>query len=400
MKPRLEAWLSGLSAKLAASFFAVALLVLIPSLGWFYTSAQKLTEERIDELLNSLLVHDSALLASSIENRDFWQLYRLARAMASPVHVLNVAVVDKQGRLLAHSDSTFYNQQRFDPSQTQAYEAVPLEGLTGLVGYVLVERDKQGLKSYFSPIKQRMLIIALVLVSLAALLGLLLAYVWQRHLEKEQSLAFLGELATELAHEIRNDLAPVKLLCELGEFTPDDRRIMQQGLNQADKLLETFMTFAKSGLRQDEPLELEACLTNIEAGLSGLINKKQADFALEWDTKLGEVEVAAAAFSLVVMNLARNALQAIEQGGWVRVRVCRGIKGLRIEIKDDGPGISPALAEKIFEPFISQKKGGTGLGLMLVRRHVQEIGGQLSLANLDAGGCIFTVEWPLAKVES
>src|SRR5690554_2359512 len=104
---------TGVGARLAASFFAVALLVLIPSLIWFYYYAQDLTERRIQDLLRSVLVHDYSLLNHSIETRDHWQLYRLVRSMARPAHVISVAVVDAKGNLLAHSDPAYYGRKNY-----------------------------------------------------------------------------------------------------------------------------------------------------------------------------------------------------------------------------------------------------------------------------------------------
>lgn len=424
IKPQTEQGLGSLKIRLAASFFAIALLILIPSLVWFYSAAEKLTEQRIENLLGSVLVHDSSLLAHSIENRDFWQLYRLARAMASPAHIDKVAVIDQEGKLLAHSDSDYYYKKAFDLTQQQQYISVPLEGLTGTVGYVLIARDKQGLASYFLPLKQGMLAISLVLLVLAGLLGILLTYVWHRHLEKEQSLAFLGELATELAHEIRNDLAPVKLLCELGEFTAADTQVMHTSLTHADELLETFMAFAKSGQRQDKAGHLIDCLNQIEQLAVPLITEKQINFSIQLIPEVATTQVAQKTFNLVVLNLVRNALQAVNTGGQVKLQLASSIKQLEnpqqlihlsdlaqaknstiplanqqhiiIQLTDNGSGISPELQKKIFEPFITYKKGGTGLGLVLVRRYLQEINGQLSLTSSEKGSC-FTLHWPLVK---
>ena len=117
---------------------------------------------------------------------------------------------------------------------------------------------------------------------------------------------------------------------------------------------------------------------------------------LETDIPEGIPRVVADARALnqVFLNLLKNAVEALEgSGGTVRVRMRRGEGRVTIEVEDDGPGIDPALRDRLFEPFVTSKPAGrgTGLGLPISRRIVQEFGGSLDLCSAAERGSCFRV---------
>lgn len=555
MKPK-DWWQSqrnlftGVGARLAASFFGVALLVLIPSLIWFYYYAQDLTEQRIQDLLRSVLVHDYSLLNHSIETRDHWQLYRLVRSMARPAHVISVAVVDNQGNLMAHSDANYYGSKKFTLITGKDYDRVSLEGMHGPLGEIIVHRDDAALKAYFAPVKRAILYISGVFALLAAVIGILIAVFWRnrltrilnhmqdypgsllanqsaspslkggdeldqleqqlivsfeqlhisqwildsvqesvflvdlkgevyhanaaaknlcacgecykgllklldsdtsnaflqgdkgtvntrlkvcdntfpallsfRHyvgseeqrrmvisltdlteyqrlegrLEKLRALSLLGEMSTELTHEIRNDLAPVKLLCEMSGLEVEDKKVMLSSLNRVDDMIDSFMSFVRGGQQPATYLNLKASLEASCKVLSSLA--EQLDVKVHLQAEEQEVCVPQGSFNLTVINLVRNAIQAVAKGGevWLSAKMQGSI--LKLTVTDNGPGISPEQAEQLFEPFVSHRQGGTGMGLALVLRHIDEAGGNVNHQPREGGGTVFTVRWPLTKVE-
>jgi signal transduction histidine kinase len=96
----------------------------------------------------------------------------------------------------------------------------------------------------------------------------------------------------------------------------------------------------------------------------------------------------------VFLNLLKNALEALEgSGGTVRVRLRREGDLVAVDVEDDGPGIDPALRERLFEPFVTSKPAGrgTGLGLPISRRIVQSCGGSLDVRSEPGQGTCFTV---------
>jgi signal transduction histidine kinase len=97
----------------------------------------------------------------------------------------------------------------------------------------------------------------------------------------------------------------------------------------------------------------------------------------------------------VVLNLVGNALQATSDGGRVRVGVIRDGEHAVLEVQDDGPGIPPEVVERIWEPFFTTKGAkGTGLGLGITRRIVEEHGGRISVRTRPNEGAMFRVELP------
>jgi C4-dicarboxylate-specific signal transduction histidine kinase len=103
----------------------------------------------------------------------------------------------------------------------------------------------------------------------------------------------------------------------------------------------------------------------------------------------------------VVLNLTRNAIEAIEEAGIassvVKVRVAGTEDEIAVSVADCGPGIAPDDAEHIFDPFYSTKGGGLGVGLSISRDIVEAHGGRLSLAPNEGGGCVFKFTLPVAK---
>jgi signal transduction histidine kinase len=100
-----------------------------------------------------------------------------------------------------------------------------------------------------------------------------------------------------------------------------------------------------------------------------------------------------------LVNLLLNALDAMPRGGALRVELEAGERECRLRVRDTGPGIAPEIAGRLFTPFASTKPTGTGLGLSLSRRIVEEHGGTISAANLPEGGACFTITLP-RSVES
>ena len=96
-------------------------------------------------------------------------------------------------------------------------------------------------------------------------------------------------------------------------------------------------------------------------------------------------------FHTVLVNLLQNAADAMPQGGQLEISIERSGAVTTVSISDTGPGIAPELAEKLFTPFTSNKPGGTGLGLSLSNRIIEEHGGTLTAANRPRGGACFTI---------
>ena len=219
-------------------------------------------------------------------------------------------------------------------------------------------------------------------------------------LRLKDSLARLGELTAGIAHEFRNGLATIhgySRLLDL-ERLPADFRPYVPGIRQETEelgqVVTNFLNFAK-------PAEL--VLAPVDVGI--LAEKAAEEIRPEATARGGEV-VVKGHFGVVegdevllrqaFSNLCRNALEAC--AGSPRIVVEGGNEGpatLRVSVTDNGPGVDPALAERIFRPFFTTKAQGTGLGLALVQKIIVTHNGRVSAANAEGGGACLTVTLPL-----
>ena len=219
-------------------------------------------------------------------------------------------------------------------------------------------------------------------------------------LRLKDSLARLGELTAGIAHEFRNGLATIhgySRLLDL-ERLPTDFKPYVQGIRQETEelgqVVTNFLNFAK-------PAEL--VLAPVDVGI--LAEKAAEEIRPEATARGGEV-VVKGHFGVVegdevllrqaFSNLCRNALEAC--AGSPRIVVEGGNEGpatLRVSVTDNGPGVDPALAERIFRPFFTTKARGTGLGLALVQKIIVTHNGRVSAANAEGGGACLTVTLPL-----
>jgi nitrogen fixation/metabolism regulation signal transduction histidine kinase len=205
-----------------------------------------------------------------------------------------------------------------------------------------------------------------------------------------------GEMARQVAHEIKNPLTPIQLTAEhLGAVAERDdpnlsevvRNAVQNILRQVVTLRETsreFSDYASVREIQRKPLDLKKLLEDVAAGYEGSSERGidfQAEIAATTPQQFaGDARLLRGA----IANLIENALQAAPDG---RVRL--GSYGVDskavISVEDNGPGVPPAMLPKIFDPYFSTKSTGTGLGLAIARKAIEEHGGVITAENLSPG---------------
>jgi two-component system sensor histidine kinase HydH len=227
----------------------------------------------------------------------------------------------------------------------------------------------------------------------------------QREMVRADQLARIGQLAAGLAHEIRNPLMAMKMLVQAAQV-PDstgldarDLQILDDEIRRLEVLLTEFLDFARPG-----PLEVK--LVDVRTIVESTINfvQRQADarqvlLQCSLPAEPLMLKIDAARIRQVLLNLLLNAIQATPSGGGVRVAV--ELKShddqsyCRLAVSDDGPGIGPRQATRIFEPFYSTKETGLGLGLVVSQRICRSHGGDLALERGDYSGAIFVVALPL-----
>ncbi len=246
---------------------------------------------------------------------------------------------------------------------------------------------------------QRALGISAALALLGALaLALLASRQVKSDRQREQALAKAerGELLTRVAataaHEIRNPLAVIRGTVELmqersGASQGDkDRAALRDVLGEVDRLkqlTDDLLELSADRALQLGPVEVDLLLEELLLGMRAA--SPQATFTLSGE---GGAPVQADGHRLrqVFLNLLRNAVQAAPSGT-ISISIQRDAAGVKVTVADDGPGVSPEIAARLFEPFATSRSEGTGLGLAVSRRFVERHGGQLRLVPSARGAC-------------
>jgi signal transduction histidine kinase len=223
-------------------------------------------------------------------------------------------------------------------------------------------------------------------------------------MSRAEHMATLGEMATGLAHEIRNPLAGIAGVIEIiGRDLPttsparavvkDVRQEIARINRIVTDLLQTARPHPPKVRKSDLNTTVEhAVMLGRQQGLS-----KAVEITLHKDTSLPEVEHDSDQIHQVLLNLLLNALQAIDQKGKIAVTVERQQDTAVIEVADNGRGISPELLPNIFRPFFTTKGDGTGLGLSLARRIVEDHQGRIDVTSTVGKGTTFAVVLPLQR---
>jgi signal transduction histidine kinase len=225
-----------------------------------------------------------------------------------------------------------------------------------------------------------------------------------RELARKNRLADLGQMASHVAHEVRNSLVPMKLYLSLLR-----RRIDAEDSNASvlDKVMAGFtaleatvgdlLHFSTQRDPRRERVQVANLLHDVVQSLSpqldaqGILAQVDCDDCL---TAMADADMLKRA----ILNLVLNALDALPAGGELVLTACHTDEGLEIEIADSGPGVPAPLLDRLFEPFFTTKGSGTGLGLAIVERIASVHGGRALVANCPEGGAAFTLIIPQATI--
>lgn len=221
-------------------------------------------------------------------------------------------------------------------------------------------------------------------------------------LKRAERLSAVGQLSAGLAHEIRNPLASISGAAGIlmrAHASPEDRadclEIIQAESQRLSRLLTNFLEFARPRSPRVRTAEVGALLESVVALASHQAPVSQV--RLEWAVEPGVelVECDPEQIKQVLLNLVLNAVQASPLGGLVELRARREAGAVVVEVSDEGRGIPPELRERIFEPFFTTRENGTGLGLAVAAKIVEQHKGRLAAAANGNGGATLRLELPV-----
>jgi len=248
-------------------------------------------------------------------------------------------------------------------------------------------------------------------------IGVLIERLQQRELEslRSQKFAAVGQLAAGLAHELRNPLMPMKMLVQRALSRPDgpslsipQLKVLDEEIRRMEGLVHEFLDFAKPRALERKRIDLTTVIRQAMELVAARASVQHV--SLSEKIPAGPIEIDADQLRMrqVLLNLLLNSLDAQPEGGSIHIEVellnhsPEGMpaRWVTTRVVDTGPGVDEEILEKIFEPFVSTKEFGTGLGLPISQRIMQNHGGQLTVSNTPEGGARFEVLLPLAPEES
>ncbi len=223
----------------------------------------------------------------------------------------------------------------------------------------------------------------------------------QEEIKRKEKWAAIGELATNIAHEIRNPLASLRASMEMlrsSDLSPAQKEaltgIALSEMDRLNRIITDFLIYSRPTRPELQPAKLDLLAANVAAMLTNLSKKVKVTTESN-----GTVRVFADPHRLeqVLLNLGINAIESMPEGGSLAVTCLNEGGEARVIFKDTGNGIAPEVADKIFYPFFTTKASGTGLGLSIAMRIMEDHGGTIKVKSVPGQGSEFIVAMPSNK---
>ena len=366
----------------------------------------------------------STLVADAVEARISREIAQTARLLGSGFPLgdaslervagfidAEVVVVDSSGRVVAAS---------LDEARRDAFAAassagdLPQKAGRALVGKATLGGERLTVGVAPVPMRRGLLYVLYaedviaaeqrrvwVPVSVVALLATLFAALlgrWgERAVQRERRAALLG-LLVSVAHELGNPLAAIRSLAEARAGDEESLRLIATEAERLGLLVEGLRSVNQRMRVEPRRLDPDAEVQAVVDLLALQMNHRRVEVSA--DLAAGaHVDVDPTQLRQIVLNLLKNAADAMTSGGTVRVVSRKTDSCYELEVADDGPGISESVRLRLFEPFSSTKPKGLGVGLYLSRRLAQEHGGDLTYLPGEAGAR-FTLRLPLSAQQS
>jgi signal transduction histidine kinase len=223
----------------------------------------------------------------------------------------------------------------------------------------------------------------------------------------------LSQLISYVAHEIKNPLHSLQLHIKILENEiAQTRDISQEKKERIQKTLSVLLDetkrldglahqFLKLGQLKDRipvSTDINELLESILEVIRPELNERGIELLTAFDKRLPKFLIQREKMVQAFLNLAKNAMEALpKRGGKLAIRTAKTESGCQIEFRDNGEGIAPKHLERIFEPYFSTKKEGSGLGLLFVKDTVENHGGRIRVESRKGRGTVFTLYLPLKK---
>lgn len=225
----------------------------------------------------------------------------------------------------------------------------------------------------------------------------------QNHLEHSRRLADMGRMAASLAHQIRTPLTSALLYVSQLNGMKDNSEMQQRFSHKAldslkglEKLIADMLLFANGGGGEREQVEAHALLAKAVAPLHGKLQQQGIELVHDLEKDSQPVDVNSTMLVSALQNLINNAIAAMPEGGTLKLLLHGDDESVVLGVGDSGSGIEPSLQTRLFEPFVTSREGGTGLGLAVVQAIARTMGGEVRCESRPGEGSLFTIRLPRA----
>ncbi|HKI34062.1 MAG TPA: bifunctional adenosylcobinamide kinase/adenosylcobinamide-phosphate guanylyltransferase, partial [Gemmataceae bacterium] len=219
---------------------------------------------------------------------------------------------------------------------------------------------------------------------------------------RTEQLAAVGQLAAGVAHELRNPLTSIKMLVQTGleddssGLPLEDLTVVEQEVRRMEEYIRTFLDFARPPRSERRRTDLNAVVRRALTLTEGRARRQQVALTQALPVEPVLLDIDPEQVQQVLVNLLLNAFDAVPPGGTVTVAVeLPGDGGpVAVSVRDNGPGIAPGVRGRLFQPFVTGKADGVGLGLSICKRLVEAHGGTIDAADAPDGGTVVRFTLP------
>jgi signal transduction histidine kinase len=225
----------------------------------------------------------------------------------------------------------------------------------------------------------------------------------ERRALQHEKLSTLGLLAGSLAHEIKNPLSSIKTIVTVmseqnGSAGPhaEEFRLVLGEIERLTTTTSQLLDIVRTPRTDSAPVDVSAVIEQTLRLLTLLARQRNVKLESRLAACLPSLAAGEASLREIAINLLTNSIDAAGSGGCVTITSRQDDGRIVLEVHDSGPGIPPEVQDRIFEPLVTTKESGTGLGLYVVGRRVQELGGEIHCRSVPGEGTRFTVIFPLS----